>query len=84
MVSKIIAVCLSEEKHVKKVNVRCACIKKDYGIIGDAHSSSDTHRQISLLAMESINKMRALGLNVKSGDFAENLTTRGNDLRIYQ
>ncbi|MGZ7047634.1 MAG: MOSC domain-containing protein [Methanobacterium sp.] len=81
MVSKIIAVCLSEDKHTKKINVRCACIKENYGIIGDAHSSSDTHRQISLLAIESINKMRALGLNVNPGDFAENLTTQGIDLK---
>ncbi|MGZ7048216.1 MAG: MOSC domain-containing protein, partial [Methanobacterium sp.] len=81
MVSKIIAVCLSEDKHTKKINVYNACIKENYGIIGDAHSSSDTHRQISLLAIESINKMRALGLNVNPGDFAENLTTQEIDLK---
>lgn len=80
MVAKIIAVCTSKNKQTKKINVRCACLKEDFGIIGDAHSSSDTHRQISLLAIESINKMRALGLNVHPGDFAENLTTEGTDL----
>ncbi|MDI6723696.1 MAG: MOSC domain-containing protein [Methanobacterium sp.] len=57
-----------------------AFLKEYYGIIGDAHSNSDTHRQISLLAIESINKMRDLGLNVNPGDFAENLTTEGIDL----
>jgi MOSC domain-containing protein YiiM len=80
MVAKIIAVCTSNKKQSKKINVGEACLKKDFGIIGDAHSSSDTHRQISLLAIESINKMRALGLNVNPGDFAENLTTEGINL----
>lgn len=80
MVAKIIAVCKSEKKQTKKINIGDACLKEDYGIIGDAHSSNDTHRQISLLAIESINKMRDLGLNVNPGDFAENLTTEGIDL----
>lgn len=80
MTAEIIAVCTSEKKQTKKINIEHACFKENYGIIGDAHSSSDTHRQISLLAIESINKMRELGLNVNPGDFAENLTTRGIDL----
>jgi len=80
MVAKIIAVCSSEMKQTKKVDVKYASLKENYGIIGDAHSSSKTHRQISLLAIESINKMRALGLNVNPGDFAENMTTEGIDL----
>jgi len=80
MVAKIIAVCASKKKQTKKINVGYAFLKEYYGIIGDAHSNSDTHRQISLLAIESINKMRDLGLNVNPGDFAENLTTEGIDL----
>ena len=80
MAGKIIAVCTSEKKQTKKINVRDACLKENYGITGDAHSSSDTHRQISLLAIESINKMRDMGLDVNPGDFAENLTTDGIDL----
>ncbi|MGB9979161.1 MOSC domain-containing protein [Methanobacterium sp.] len=80
MAGKIIAVCTSEKKQTKKINVRDACLKENYGITGDAHSSSDTHRQISLLAIESINKMIGLGLDVNPGDFAENLTTEGIDL----
>ena len=80
MAAKIIAVCISERKQTKKINVRDACLKENYGITGDAHSSSATHRQISLLAIESINKMRELGLNVNPGDFAENLTTEEIDL----
>ncbi|MEN6552404.1 MAG: MOSC domain-containing protein [Methanobacterium sp.] len=80
MAAKIIAVCTSEKKQTKKINVGDACLKENYGIAGDAHSSRDTHRQISLLAVESINKMRGIGLNVNPGDFAENLTTEGIDL----
>ncbi len=80
MVARIIAVCTSEKKQTKKINIGDACLKENYGIIGDAHSSKDTHRQISLLALESINKMRKFGLNVNPGDFAENLTTEGIDL----
>jgi len=45
----------------------------------DAHGGP-WHRQVSLLALESIEKMRAKGLDVHPGDFAENLTTRGIDL----
>jgi len=49
------------------------------GLEGDAHSGP-WHRMVSLLAEESIGKMRAAGLEVGPGDFAENLTTRGIDL----
>ena len=80
MTGRIIAVCTSEKKQTKKINTGDACLKENYGIVGDAHSSYNTHRQISLLAIESINKMRGMGLNVNPGDFAENLTTEGIDL----
>ena len=46
-------------------------------MIGDAHADSSTHRQVSLLAMESIDKMREMGFDLGPGDFAENLTTEG-------
>jgi len=54
-------------------------LKADWGIVGDAHAGH-WHRQVSLLAMESIEKMRQRGLNVGPGSFAENLTTQGLDL----
>lgn len=76
---KIAAVSISEKKGVKKRNVESARLKEGFGIIGDAHAG-DKIRQISLLAEESIEKMRAKGLNVKSGDFAENITTKGLNL----
>ena len=52
---------------------------KDRGLEGDAHFGF-AHRQVSLLALESIQKMIDLGLKVSPGDFAENLTTKGIDL----
>ena len=52
----------------------------DGGLVGDAHADCNTHRQVSLLAIESIDKMRALGLKVGPGSFAENLTTEGIEL----
>jgi len=78
--AKIIAVCKSKEKGTKKEIVTEGILGEDYGLIGDAHADCCTHRQVSLLAIESINKMRSLGLNVGPGDFAENLTIEGVDL----
>ena len=75
----IVAVCTSKKKGIPKKNVGEAELKVDWGIVGDAHAD-DWHRQVSLLALESIEKMRALGLNVGPGSFAENLTTQGLDL----
>lgn len=72
------AISISEEKGTKKKNVNSALLKKDFGIVGDAHAGSK--RQVSLLAEESIEKMRLKGLNVAPGDFAENITTKGIDL----
>ena len=78
--AKIIAVCKSEEKGTRKKAVAEGILKEDYGLVGDAHADCCTHRQVSLLAMESIDKMRELGFEVGPGDFAENLTTQGLEL----
>jgi len=75
--AKIIAVCTSEKKGIKKEAVNEGVLREDYGLVGDAHADCCSHRQVSLLARESIDKMRALGLEVGPGDFAENLTTEG-------
>jgi MOSC domain-containing protein YiiM len=72
----IIAVCTSEKKGTRKTNVGAAQARINWGLVGDAHAGN-WHRQISLLAMESIQKMRAAGLTVGPGDFAENLTVQG-------
>jgi len=78
--ARIIAVCRSDKKGTKKEDVKKGLLKDDFGLVGDAHADCCTHRQVSLLAVESIGKMRALGLELKPGDFAENLTTEGIDL----
>ncbi len=75
--AKIIAVCRSRKKGTKKEPVAEGVIRGDYGLIGDAHADCCTHRQVSLLAIESISKMRSLSFDVSPGDFAENLTTEG-------
>jgi MOSC domain-containing protein YiiM len=77
---KIIAVCRSDTKGVCKDVVSEGQFKENFGMVTDAHASSDTHRQVSLLANESIDKMRKMGLTLKSGAFAENLTTEGIEL----
>lgn len=77
--AKIVAVCTSEKKGMRKKNVGEANLKANFGIEGDAHGG-DWHRQVSLLALESIKKMQDMGLDVGPGDFAENLTTEGIDL----
>jgi len=80
----ISAVCLSEQKGTRKSNVGQAELVIDRGLAGDAHNlgpdKQPWHRQVSLLAVESIDKMRQMGLSVGPGDFAENLTTEGLNL----
>ncbi|GAB4316068.1 MAG: MOSC domain-containing protein [Methanobacteriaceae archaeon] len=78
---KIIAVCRSFKKQTKKEDVKSAEIIKNQGLLNDAHADPESHRQISLLAYESITEIRETGLNVKYGDFAENITTKGIDLK---
>lgn len=76
----VIAVCQSEKKGTKKKPVAEVTIKENYGVVGDAHADGTTHRQVSLLANESIDKMRRKGFDLQPGDFAENITTKGIDL----
>lgn len=77
--AKIVAVSVSGKKGMRKTNVDEAVLVKEHGLDGDAHAG-DWHRQVSLLARESIEKMQGMGLAVVAGDFAENLTTEGIDL----
>ncbi len=81
MQGKIIAVCTSANKGERKKNIGSARLLAGLGLEGDAHAGF-AHRQVSLLALESIEKMRQAGLDVNPGDFAENLTTTG--LRLPQ
>jgi MOSC domain-containing protein YiiM len=76
---KIVAINTSSAKGTRKKNVGQSRLIPDFGIQEDAHAG-DWHRQVSLLASESIDKMVQLGLKVGPGDFAENITTQGLDL----
>lgn len=78
-IGKVVSINVSERKAVRKKPVSSARVLKDHGIEGDAHADS-WHRQVSFLALESIEKMRSKGLQVGPGDFAENVTTSGVDL----
>jgi MOSC domain-containing protein YiiM len=79
MMMQIQAISISETKGVRKNNVESAALRPDHGIVSDAHAGP-WHRQVSLLARESIDKMVKQGLMVRPGDFAENITTEGIDL----
>lgn len=72
----VVAVCVSAEKGTPKANVGSARLVEGHGVEGDAHAGP-WHRQVSLLALESIDEMREKGLDVAPGDFAENLTVSG-------
>ncbi|HUU55551.1 MAG TPA: MOSC domain-containing protein [Armatimonadota bacterium] len=75
---KLIAVCISERSGTRKTPIAVGELRADYGIVGDSHAG--TGRQVSLLADESIEKMRGEGLTLRPGDFAENLTISGLQL----
>lgn len=78
-VGKVVAVCTSDRTGIAKHPIVQGILKVNWGLEGDAHAG-EWHRQVSLLAMESIKKMRAKGLNVRPGSFAENITTEGLEL----
>lgn len=79
MEGKILSVCVSLEKGTKKREVNSARLISDWGIEGDAHAGR-WHRQVSLLSVEEINKMKRRIPDLMPGDFAENITTQGIDL----
>ena len=81
---KILAVCISKEKGTVKNEVKSAILLENRGLQEDAHAGK-WHRQVSLLGVESIDKMRGEGFQIHFGDFAENITTEGivlNELPI--
>ncbi|HNR14134.1 MAG TPA: MOSC domain-containing protein [Thermodesulfobacteriota bacterium] len=79
MKGKIAAVCTSTKKGTQKCDVGSVTITTDYGIEGDAHAGP-WHRQVSMLAAESIEAMRQKGLTLAPGDFGENIVTEGINL----
>ncbi len=80
MNARVVSINISDRKGVRKKAINKALLKENYGIEADAHASGRWHRQVSLLAIESIRKMQDMGLKVGPGDFAENITTEGIDL----
>lgn len=75
-IGRVVAVSISDQKGVKKKNINMGRLIENFGLKSDAHAGN-WHRQVSLLAIESIEKIQAKGLAVKPGDFAENITTEG-------
>lgn len=80
MKGKIVAVCLSQKKGTPKEPQPYILLKENHGVLGDAHAGSDTPRQVSLLGIESIERVSGVGWYPDPGDFAENLTTQGIEL----
>lgn len=78
--AQVVSVCISEKKGTKKHPVEEISLRPHHGIVGDAHAG-DWHRQVSLLANESVDRMRKEGLTLAAGDFAENILTEGITLR---
>lgn len=80
MTGTVRAICISEQKGTKKHPVPFAQLREEYGIIGDAHAGR-WHRQVSLLAEESVDTMRGAMPELSPGDFAENILTSGIELK---
>ena len=78
--AEVVSVNISERKGTIKREVPEIQLKLRHGIVGDAHAG-DWHRQISLLAEESVDKMRSLLPELQPGAFAENINTRGLELK---
>ena len=78
--ASVVAVCISERKGTQKHAVSEIQLKIDHGIVGDAHAGN-WHRQVSLLAQESVEKMKAVFPDIPVGAFAENILTEG--LTLY-
>jgi MOSC domain-containing protein YiiM len=79
---RVRAISISVRKGVPKTNVPQAELRTDFGIVGDAHAGGP--RQVSLLAGEQIDELRAEAANIAPGDFAENITTQDLDLRLLR
>jgi MOSC domain-containing protein YiiM len=73
------AICTSAKKGIVKKAIAQALFEKDFGISGDAHAGK-WHRQVSLLAAESIDNVKKKLPTLKDGAFAENLITKGLDI----
>jgi MOSC domain-containing protein YiiM len=76
MVGKVVGVCMSQRKTDPKKNVGIGILRKGVGLVGDSHAG--TEKEVSLLAVENIQKLcQETGLSAGPGSFAENITTEG-------
>jgi len=80
---RIKAISISKQKGIPKTNTPEADLEAGLGIIGDVHADGG-HRQVSLLAAEQIERLGENGASISPGDFAENITTQGLDLRMLK
>jgi len=80
-VAKVIAVCISEFKGTVKKSVPEIYVEANHGVEGDAHAGQQ-HRQVSLLANESVDKLRSKKPDIEDGAFAENILTSG--ITLYE
>jgi MOSC domain-containing protein YiiM len=79
--AKVLAVCISEQKGIQKHPVPEAQLRANHGIVGDAHAGN-WHRQVSLLGSNSVKKLQdKITLQLKPGDFAENVLVEG--MQVY-
>lgn len=78
---KVVSVNISEGKGIPKTPVDSINLEAEFGIVGDAHAGTE-NRQVSLLAIEEIEKIRISHPSIKLGDFAENITTQGIELHL--
>ncbi|MGL5514397.1 MAG: MOSC domain-containing protein [Sporomusa sp.] len=75
--AKVVAVNSSEQKGQPKQAIEIGYFECNSGLQGDAHAGN-WHRQVSLLGIESVDKIKKLGFdNLATGSFAENITTEG-------
>jgi MOSC domain-containing protein YiiM len=79
LTGKVIAICKSDKRGVKNERLAEGLFKENYGLVGDAHASSETWREVSILGVESIRRKQNLIPQANPGDNAENLLTEGVD-----
>lgn len=78
---RVVAICISEKRGTKKVNIGQCELVENYGLKGDAHAG-DWHRQVSLLSYDRVEAFRATGATVDDGAFGENLLVSGIDFKV--
>lgn len=79
MNGRLVAICMSNTKGVRKQPVEEGLLKKRWGLKGDAHAG-ENHRQISILSKESVERLSRNGIILSPGDFGENLLVSGVNL----